>query len=86
MAVVVLLPLAIWLGQGAVERALLIGSLLVVLMVEMINSAIEAAIDRIGTEKHQLSGRAKDLASAAVFFSHVNVLMIWGLILYQRIV
>lgn len=80
-----LLPAAFWLGQSAVEYSLLIGAMLLVLMVEMINSAIEACIDRISVENHPLSGRAKDLGSAAVFFTHVNFLMIWGFILFERL-
>lgn len=84
IALVFLLPMAIWLGQSAVEMALLIGSLLLVLVVELINSAIEAVVDRVGTEHHELSGRAKDLGSAAVFLSQMNVLVIWGLFVYER--
>jgi diacylglycerol kinase (ATP) len=84
IAVIVMLPLAWWLGQSPVEYALLVGSLLIVLLVELINSAIEAVVDRISTEHHKLSGRAKDLGSAAVFISLLNVLSIWGLIAYGR--
>jgi diacylglycerol kinase (ATP) len=84
MAMVVLLPLAIWLGQGAVERALLVGSLLLVLLVELINSALEAVVDRVGVEHHELSGRAKDIGSAAVFIALLNVIAVWGSILYER--
>lgn len=82
---VVLLPLAIWLGQTALERALLIACLLVVLIVELLNSAIEAAIDRHGDERHILSGRAKDLGSAAVFVSLALVVVVWGLIAAERL-
>ena len=82
--VVVLLPIAAWLGQTAVEHALLIGSCLLVLIVELLNSAVEAAIDRHGEEHHELSGRAKDMGSAAVFISLVLVAVIWGLVIYQR--
>lgn len=63
------------------EQALLIGSLLLVLVVELLNSAVESAIDRVGREQDPLSGRAKDLASAAVFVSILNVLVTWGLLL-----
>jgi len=84
MAMVVMVPLAIWLGQSAVEYALLIGSLLLVLVVELINSALEAVVDRVGVEHHELSGRAKDIGSAAVFVALMNVLLIWGVILYAR--
>ena len=68
-------------GDNAVEQALLIGSLLLVMMVELLNSAIEAAIDRIGPERHELSGRAKDLGSAAVFIALLNVAVLWLLML-----
>ena len=77
----VLIPVAVWLGDNGVERALMIGSLLVVLIVELINSAIETVVDRIGTEFHDLSGRAKDLGSAAVFISLIAVPVVWGLVL-----
>ncbi len=85
MAMVVMMPLAIWLGQGAVERVLLIGSLLLVLIVELINSALEAVVDRVGIEHHELSGRAKDIGSAAVFIALVNVAAVWGLLLGERL-
>lgn len=84
LALVILLPLAIWLGQSATEMALLLGSLFLVLLVELLNSSIETVVDRIGTEHHELSGRAKDLGSAAVFISQMNVVVIWGLFFYQR--
>lgn len=82
--VVVLTPLGIWLGQSATERTLLIGSALLVLVVELLNSAIEAAVDRVGTDHHRLSGRAKDLGSAAVFVSLLLVAMVWGMIAWER--
>lgn len=75
-------PLALWLGHTPVERALLIGSLLLIVIVELLNSGIEAAIDRIGPEHHELSGRAKDIGSAAVFVSLANAAAVWGLILF----
>jgi diacylglycerol kinase (ATP) len=81
---VVLLPIGIWLGQTAVERALLIGSCLLVLIVELLNSGIEAIVDRVGLEPHRLSGQAKDLGSAAVFLSLLLVLVVWGLIAWAR--
>lgn len=84
MALVVMLPLGIWLGQNGVERALLVGSLILVLAFELFNSAIEAVVDRIGVEHHVLSGRAKDLGSAVVMVSLLNVAVIWGFILYDR--
>lgn len=80
----ILTPVALWLGQTAVERALLIGVCLIVIIVELINSAIEAAIDRHGSEQHELSGRAKDLGSAAVFVSLVLVLLVWSAVAYDR--
>ena len=76
-----LAPLGFWLGDTGIERALLIGSLLFVLAVELINSSIEATVDRIGIERHELSGRAKDVASAAVFIALVNVVVVWLLVL-----
>lgn len=79
-----LLPLGLWLGDTPVERALLVGSLLIVPIVELLNSAIEANVDRIGFERHELSGRAKDIASAAVFMSIVFAGVIWGLILVPK--
>lgn len=85
MAMVVMLPLAVWLGEGAVEWALLIGSLLLVLVVELINSALEAVVDRISVEHHELSGRAKDIGSAAVFIALVNVAAVWGVLLGERL-
>jgi len=71
------LPAAWLLGRGAVERALMIGSVLLVLVIELVNSAIEAVVDRIGVERHQLSGRAKDLGSAAVFCSIMLAGAVW---------
>lgn len=77
-------PLAWWLGQDGLQRALLMASLLLVLIVELLNSAVEATIDRLGRERHPLSARAKDLASAAVFLSLINAALVWGLILLPR--
>ena len=84
VAAALLTPAAIWLGQTTVERALLIGVCLLVILVELINSAIEAAIDRHGDEHHELSGRAKDMGSAAVFVSLVIVLLVWGAVIFER--
>ena len=81
---VIFVPLAFWLGQTAVERILLIGSLLLVLIIELVNSAIEAIVDRFGSEHHELSGRAKDIGSAAVFISLLNSTIIWGLIIFDH--
>lgn len=77
----VLLPLAFIVADSAVELVLLCGSVLLVLIVELLNSAVEAAIDRIGLEHHDLSGRAKDLGSAAVLVSMLFVLLTWLAIL-----
>lgn len=82
---VVLAPLGIWLGQTPAEKALLVGSLLIVLVVELINSAIEAAIDRISLDRHPLSERAKDLGSAAVFIAIVNVVVVWVVIVIMPV-
>jgi diacylglycerol kinase (ATP) len=81
---IVLLPLGLWLGRNAIERSLLVGSLLIVLIVELLNSGIEAVVDRIGLERHELSGLAKDMGSAAVLVSLLLVALIWGLMLYER--
>ena len=80
---IVMVPLGIWLGNSGVERALLAGSLLLVLIVELLNSSIEAVVDRVGIEHHELSGRAKDLGSAAVWMALVNVAVIWMLVLFM---
>ncbi len=82
---VVAAPLALWLGGTGVERALLLGSCLLVLALELLNSAVEAVIERYGAEHHELAGRAKDMGSAAVFVSMMNVLLVWGLILVPRL-
>jgi len=81
LATIVLVPAALWLAPGGLERALMIGSVLAVLVVELLNSAIEAAVDRISFEDHRLAKRAKDIGSAAVLVSLANVLVVWGLIL-----
>jgi diacylglycerol kinase (ATP) len=81
----VLTPLAFWLGETAVERALLIGSCLLVLIVELLNTAVEYVVDRVGTDHHQLSGHAKDLGSAAVFVSLLLTGVVWGLIAWYRL-
>ena len=79
-----LVPAGLWLGNGPVERALLVGSLLVVPIVELLNSAVEANVDRVGLERHELSRRAKDIASAAVFLSIVLAALVWVLVLAPR--
>jgi diacylglycerol kinase (ATP) len=78
------IPLALWLGHSGVERALLIAPMLLVLIVELLNSAIEATVDRIGFERHQLAGLAKDIGSAAVFMSFVLLTTVWLLVLLGR--
>jgi diacylglycerol kinase (ATP) len=80
IAVMLLAPVALWLGESGLERALLIGCLLLVLIVELLNSAIEATVDRISFENHRLAKRAKDIGSAAVMLSLVNAGVIWLLI------
>jgi len=78
-------PVALWLGDDALSRALLLGSLLLVLIIELINSALEAVVDRIGHEHHELSGRAKDIGSAAVMIALLNVLVIWALFIAEKV-
>lgn len=76
-----LVPIALWLADTGIERALLIGSLLLILIVELLNSGIEAAIDRFGGEYHILSARAKDMGSAAVLIALINAALIWLFVL-----
>ncbi|MFC1772783.1 diacylglycerol kinase [Pseudomonadota bacterium] len=78
---VLLIPLAFWLGNNTLERAVMIGVWLIVPTVEMLNSAIEAVVDRISDEQHPLAGRAKDLGSAAVFLSFTNAVVVWAILL-----
>lgn len=83
----ILIPLAFWLAQTPVELILLIGSCLLVLLVEVINSAIEAVVDLVcGEEHHPLAGRAKDMGSASVFMAQMIVLLAWGIIAYQNLI
>jgi diacylglycerol kinase (ATP) len=84
LAAAVLLPLSFWLGRGWIETALLAGSVLMVLAVELLNSAIETVVDRIGPEWHELSKRAKDMGSAAVLLSLLLCSGIWAAAAYQR--
>lgn len=77
-------PIAIWLGRDAIEKALLIAVLMFALVVELLNSAVEAAIDRHGDEHHELSGAAKDLGSAAVMVSLAIVVLVWSSVIYDR--
>ena len=76
-----LIPLALYLGQTGITRALMIAAVLLVLIVELLNSALEAAVDRISLEHHQLIKRAKDMGSAAVMIALANVVVVWALVL-----
>lgn len=80
---VLLLPLGLWLGESGMERALLVGPIFIVLIVELLNSAVEATVDRIGLERHKLSGLAKDIGSAAVFTSFAMLVTVWVLVLWN---
>ena len=80
----VMIPAGFWLGTTAAERGLLIASCLVVLITELLNSAVEAVVDRVGLEHHQLSKQAKDMGSAAVLLSLVMTITVWGLIAWER--
>jgi len=80
---VVVIPLGLWLGRNGIERVLLIAPMFIVLIVELINSAIEATVDRIGLERHALSGLAKDIGSAAVFTSLTLLAVVWVLVLWR---
>jgi diacylglycerol kinase (ATP) len=78
------LPLGLWLGHSGVERALLVAPVLLILIVELLNSAIEATVDRIGLERHELAGLAKDIGSAAVLLSIILLGVVWLLVLAGR--
>lgn len=80
----IMFPLGLWLGAGMIEKAILCGSLLLVISAELLNSAIEAVVDKASPEFHELAGRAKDMGSAAVFVLMVNVMLCWGLLLWPR--
>ena len=77
----ILLPLAFWIDASAIGRALMAGSVLLLLIVELLNSAIEATVDRISLDDHKLAKRAKDIGSAAVLITIVNLMMVWLLVL-----
>ncbi|GAA4344136.1 diacylglycerol kinase [Kangiella taiwanensis] len=83
---VVLIPLSFVLGQSAAQIGLMVMSVLLVLMMELINSAVEAVVDRFGGEQHQLSGRAKDIGSAAVAIAILNLVIVWAVILIMNFV
>jgi diacylglycerol kinase (ATP) len=78
----ILIPLALYLGSSAMMRAMMIASVLLVMVVELINSSIEATVDRISLENHQLAERAKDIGSAAVLVSLFNLAVVWGVLLF----
>lgn len=78
----ILIPLAIFLPASGIGKALMIGSVLLVLVAELLNSAIEAAVDRVSLERHRLAKRAKDIGSAAVLVALINVIVTWGLVLF----
>ena len=80
---VVLTPVALYFGETAIHQALMIGSLLFIIIVELLNSSIEATVDRISVKHHKLAKRAKDIGSAAVFFSLINAAIIWFLLLVK---
>lgn len=79
---IILIPAGLWLGDSGIERALLVGCIVLLLIVELINSGIEAVVDRFGGEHHELSGLAKDTGSAAVLLALINVFVIWFLVLF----
>ena len=81
---VFVIPLGLWLGHHGVERALLVAPMLLVLVVELLNSAVEATVDRIGLERHVLAGLAKDIGSAAVLMSFILLATVWALVLLGR--
>ena len=76
-----LVPVGLWLGENGVERALLVSSLVLIVIVELLNSGLEAVVDRIGTERHELSKRAKDIGSAAVLLALLNAAFVWLVLL-----
>ncbi len=80
---IILIPLGFYLGANGLERALLISVVILIPIIELINSGIEAIVDRISTEKHELSGRAKDVGSAAVLLSLINAAVVWALVLFD---
>ena len=81
---IVLIPAAFWLAQSHIELILLISSVFWVLMAELANSSVEAVVDRTGSERHELSGRAKDIGSALVFMSLLLLAIVWGIVAFNR--
>ena len=84
IVIALIMPIGIWIGETAVQWALLIGSSMLVLITELLNSAVENVVDRIGREHHLLSKQAKDLGSAAAAVSMLTAVIVWGLIAYER--
>ena len=81
---VVLFPIAFWLGETPQQIGMLVITIFIVLITELLNTGVEAAIDRISNEKHELSKLAKDIGSAAVFMSFAVLILVWGLVIYER--
>jgi diacylglycerol kinase (ATP) len=84
MVIALMMPIGIWIGETAVQWALLAASSMLVLITELLNSAVEKVVDRIGTERHLLSKQAKDLSSAAAAMSMLTAVIVWALIAYER--
>ncbi len=82
---VIFFPVGLWFGHGAIEKAILCGSLILVMSAKLLNSAVEAVVDKVSPEFHELAGRAKDMGSAAVFLLMLNAMLCWGLILGARL-
>jgi len=85
IVIALMIPIGIWIGETAVQWALLIGSSFLILITELLNSAVEKVVDRVGTEHHILSKQAKDLGSAAAGISMLTAVIVWGLIAYERL-
>ena len=81
---IIVVPAGFFIGATGTQKAILIGSYLIIPLVELLNSAIEAVVDRVGMERHELSGRAKDIGSASVFLSIFTAIIMWGLIIWER--
>ena len=80
---IITIPLGLYLGDNGLEKALLVSVILLILIVELFNSGLEAITDRVGTDHHELSGRAKDIGSSAVLLSLINAAVVWGLVLFN---
>jgi diacylglycerol kinase (ATP) len=85
VAAIIMVPLGLWLGRSGVEKSLLAASILLILITELLNSALEAVVDRIGPERHELSKRAKDLGSAAAFIAMVMAALVWLIFVIDRL-